>query len=137
MTDDHFFDSYRTGILDIDEDHYILYRLLTEAVELINDGKYDVAFLTLETLHDQFTYHCAIEEALMKKIGYPYLPQHIEEHNVLKGVMVSIVGMMLTNENGPSPDVSKVLVDTLPRVFLCHIKQYDLQIAKFIVSNVT
>jgi hemerythrin-like metal-binding protein len=126
------FDKYLLGLPEIDDEHKMLFNLLVETVDHISQGRYSVAHVTLEVLHDMFGYHCAMEEALMKRWKCPYISEHSAEHARLKGLMLSAMSTIIQNTAAPTQRTSMILIVTLENILLDHIKNYDTRVAAFI-----
>ena len=79
-----FTDQYKTGIPFIDDQHKVLFDIIRQANELVQEkllyDKYDEIMDILNELHDYTEEHFREEEEYMKKIGYPGLPQQINAH---------------------------------------------------------
>lgn len=79
-----FTSRYKTGISFIDEQHKTLFDIIRQANELVQEkmlyDKYDEIMDILNELHTYTEEHFRDEEAYMKKIGYPGLPQQKNAH---------------------------------------------------------
>lgn len=89
-----FTDKYRTGITMIDDQHQKLFDIIREANTLVQDkmlhDKYDEIMDILDELHDYTEEHFQDEEAYMKEIGYPKLPQQISAHRAFIDKLVKL-----------------------------------------------
>lgn len=78
MVDSRWSDKYSVGDAAIDADHKGLFALIN-ALRRADRAAIDVVGI-IAKLEDYAAGHFAREEELMKKVGYPGLTQHAEEH---------------------------------------------------------
>lgn len=89
-----FTDKYKMGIALIDQQHEKLFDIIREANTLVQDkmlyDKYDEIMDILDELHAYTEEHFQDEEAYMKEIGYPKLPQQISAHRAFIDKLVKL-----------------------------------------------
>ena len=89
-----FTDKYKTGIQMIDEEHKVLFDIIRQANDLVQEkmlyDKYDEIIDILEQLHEYTEKHFRDEEEYMEKIGYPGLPQQKSAHAIFIDKLVKL-----------------------------------------------
>mgnify|MGYP001091038694 CR=1 FL=1 len=73
-------DSLATGIDSIDAQHQRIVHLLNALQDRLEHGELLLARDVLRELVEYKVYHCAHEEDLLKRTGYPLLRQHKRAH---------------------------------------------------------
>lgn len=78
-------EEYNLGIVQIDEQHKMLFDIAGRAYKLLTDemkvDKYDEIVAVLEELKDYTKFHFSFEEEYMMKIGYKKLLSHKVQHS--------------------------------------------------------
>jgi hemerythrin len=121
-----------TGIAGVDSEHFELIKLTVEAMDQVHAGQYKLAYLTIETLYDQFSYHCAMEEAMLKRWEYPYLEKHKLEHKRLKELMLDSLSTLLKSQDKPLTKIAEVISNALHNVVIEHIERMDFHYVNFV-----
>lgn len=124
-------DYLATGVLEIDDQHKGLFKIINELLDACNQGKGKEEVGTVVRFLDEYVIkHFETEENAMKKYGYPDYSMHKAQHTQfiknfsdlkreieLKGIGVNIV--VKTN---------KMVVDWLVN----HIRKTDIQLGAFL-----
>ena len=117
-------DSLSVGIQEIDEQHQVLVGLVNELHEaiLLQHGDrlcHDI----LERLVDYTRVHFAVEEALMRLLGYRDYHQHKCHHEAL----LDQISQLQAKANGGRKSISFELLQFLKRWLTKHIMEEDQQ----------
>jgi hemerythrin-like metal-binding protein len=123
-----------TGIAEVDYEHFELIKLTVESIDLVATKQFKLAYMAMETLYDQFSYHCAMEEAMLKRYDYPYIDRHAKEHQRLKGIMLDSLATLLKNQADPIPKIAEIISKALHDVIIEHILKVDFHYVKFVKS---
>jgi hemerythrin len=110
------------GIQEIDEQHKVLLEILNE----LNDGLHDVRrkeirLEVLDKLIDYTKVHFAVEESLMRILGYPRYEEHKAEHDRLIGEIKEFREKFIQDPSAPTYE----LLVFLKRWLLNHIMKVD------------
>jgi len=113
-------DGYALGIDDLDEQHGVLFELLANLDQSIQDGdRWVVVHNTLSELLHWTQLHFAVEESVMRICHFPELAKHIEQHKGFVAKVLELKQKSLTEDI--ADDASKLLHDWL----LHHIRIED------------
>ena len=95
-----FKDSYKTGVGSIDHEHEELINLINELHGVLQEkeNKADVEDV-LGELHGKIGSHFALEEKVMRDMGYGEVNEHTEEHNRLLGEILDIADAVHDDQN--------------------------------------
>ena len=134
-----FTDKYKTGIDFVDEQHQVLFDIIREANNLVQEkmlhDKYDEILDILDELHDYTEKHFRDEEDYMKKVGYPGLSQQKKAHSVFidRLVKLDIGDMDFIDEHQQEylEDLIIYLLDWLTH----HILMEDKAIGKWVKNK--
>ena len=134
-----FTDKFKTGISIIDEQHKTLFDIIRQANELVQErmltDKYDEIMDILDELHSYTEDHFRDEEAYMKKIKYPKLPQQVSAHNAFIDKLVKLdlgdIDYIDEHQQEYLEDLIVYLLDWLTH----HILIMDHQIAEWAKLN--
>lgn len=125
-------ESYSTGISEVDEQHKYWISLLEELYESQKNSMGQV-FLSelLEKLEDYTHYHFDTEAGLMEKVEYPYLSEHLAEHDIFKSYLVRF-----KNDIESSNLLTSVkTLDFMKDRMITHILGTDVQYAKHLMNR--
>lgn len=120
--------SLHIGLLELDEQHKILFNIANDLIAAIDNGDGEAALKnTFDRLKTYTENHFSAEEAYMKKIGYPDLDSHSSEHALLL-IRTNTLRKMLKDGHslsaqGASRFVTEWIVD--------HIMESDKKIGTF------
>jgi hemerythrin-like metal-binding protein len=128
----HKVSSFSIGIPELDDDHERMFRMLAETYDLIESHQFMIAHHTLGELSDYLSYHCAMEEAIMKRYQIPSGPEHKSEHIRLRALVMDTVTTILRNKDMQATSLPKFALDKLQQAIEEHIKTYSTKIASFI-----
>lgn len=123
-----WFEGLETGIKEIDEQHKILISILNELYENLQKGAVsDQVDEILKKLKDYTDYHFKTEEMMMRKINFPYLTFHLNEHKNFLSKLIELV------ENKASTTSFKLEILLFLRDWLVkHIIASDRKIKKYL-----
>jgi hemerythrin len=122
-------DSYSIGNADIDAEHQQLFRLANAFFEAENKANQtDCAMRLFQYTREHFSH----EEALMRKIGYPAMAAHIEQHNELIGKL-NAVAQSIAKDTLQSETLKKFLTSWL----VGHIVTFDTKLSAYLNSKTT
>lgn len=120
---------YATGVQELDAEHQGLFALFAKLHAAIHAGQgSDVVGPVLDELLDYTWYHFAREEALMTRIGYPHLSQHVIEHGNLRRQVDAMRALFAAGEDGLPMELLQLLSDWLK----CHTTTSDRRIGAYI-----
>ena len=71
------------GVSDVEAEHALQYKLLSEAERLLTEGNTDAAREVVQQLHDYSEAHFGSEQVLMRLHSYPGYQSHLREHGDL------------------------------------------------------
>lgn len=117
--------NYKTGIIFIDEQHYILFRLCDEINKNINDQKKSLELLQI--FYDLMQKHFIDEEKFMEELNFPFIRYHKIAHEVI----LEKVLKFLNSKDDYSIYMQKLLLKTVDDSFLKHTDHYDFQFIPF------
>jgi len=117
---------------DAHESEAALLRLLAGQIDERRQGRDNAAAIaaTLESLAASMESHFALEDDLMRRLGFPPYPAHAgEHHEVLQGIRQTIVQW---NEEHDDEILSRRLLDEHVRWMTRHVATMDHLTARFI-----
>ena len=121
---------YSIGIPEIDQHHVQLVdciRLIDEAVSA--QARWSAVNAALGRLADFVRIHFAVEESLMRILGYPHLERHAEEHRGFSRELMTL------QEKSLRLDVSNEMVRFLGNWLKDHIKTSDRDYATYLARS--
>jgi len=125
-------DSLSVGIDEIDAQHRVLVNLVNEMHEAIEQGRGSEAVGVVLTRLGEYTrIHFAVEESLMRLLGYPDLERHKEEHAELMTRLQELRQRFESGSSALDGDLMSLLKVWLTR----HIMESDQQYAQFFVES--
>ena len=87
-------EQYATGFADVEAEHALQYKLLSEAERLLQAGDTAAARDVAQQLYDYSDAHFGSEQVLMRLHSYPGYQAHLREHGellaALRNLMASI-----------------------------------------------
>ncbi len=121
-----------SGVPAIDRDHRRLVDLLNAAYAAMMSGEgLDAAIRMANELHEILAQHCADEERLMQRIGYPKTAEH---HQIHQDLLVKFGGLekrMVAGDRDAGPELFKFLADWLK----AHTYRHDLAFVEYARSK--
>jgi hemerythrin len=125
-------DSYKTGDVNVDEQHRELFRMVNELHDAIvtNKGREHMG-PTLEKLARYTVEHFQTEEALMTRVNYPAMAGHQKKHADLTMRVTELLEKFKSGKMTLSTTLSIFLSDWLRH----HIKEDDVALVKFVKSQ--
>lgn len=117
------FHHYRTGVEQIDAEHYTLLMLM-EAIETNADATIDENRLQIAAVASLFQQHLQHEEAYMDSIDYPYAVYHKQHH-------AEFLQMLREYTSATPSSVTRYATRRLSDHFIAHIDQHDIQLAQY------
>ena len=116
------------GNLNIDNEHQKLIGIINDLVDLVVlDGSREKFAEILSNLTDYVLIHLKKEEKYMKKIGYPKLKEHIQEHRDYS-YKIAMYNIDLIGSNPPNP---KEIIEYLKNWWKDHILNNDMDYEKY------
>ena len=117
-----------TGIKSIDEEHKEIIDMLNHLHEAMTkkDAKEDIS-LVLTALAVYVRKHFAAEEAVMAKIGFPYLERQKKAHRAL---VQKVQSLLQKHQRGDTPSIRE-MVAFLKDWLMNHIEKEDLKIGDY------
>ncbi len=103
-----------SGVPSVDRDHHRLVDLLNAAYAAMMSGEgLEAAVRMVADLHDILARHCADEEALMQRIGYPKAGEHRQIHQKLLAKFDGLEARMIAGDGDAGPELFKFLAEWL------------------------
>lgn len=119
------------GIEEIDEQHKVLVDLVNEMHDAIHRRRgSDVVKDVLSELAEYTKIHFAVEESLMRILGYPDYEEHKEQHEELIGHMLELQQKVDSGKTAIGFELMHFLKMWLTR----HIMESDQQYSQFFVD---
>jgi hemerythrin len=127
-----FKDAYRTGVGSIDHEHEELIDLINELHGVLQ-AKEDKAEVedVLGELHGKIGSHFALEEKVMRDMGYGEVDDHTEEHNKLLSEILDIADAVHHDENY---DYMTRLEKEVQSWFTVHFAGMDARLNKILAA---
>lgn len=117
------FHHYRTGVEQIDAEHYNLL-VLMEVVGDNADASDDEIRLQIAAIVNLFQEHMRHEEAYMDSIDYPYAAYHKQHH-------AEFLEMLDDYKDAHPKRALQYVTRRLSDHFMVHIDQHDIQLAEY------
>jgi hemerythrin-like metal-binding protein len=125
-------DNYKTGIIEIDQDHKRLVNLINDLYEAMQDGSGGALLLPIFSALKQYTQtHFAKEERYMIECGAPGQENHFREHKQMIAKLADLEKRHRHGEAAISLQTLTFLRDWLKN----HICQIDLAMASHVKSQ--
>ncbi len=132
MTQIRWDDSLLIGIPEIDQQHKSLVKIINSLLQAIAEGQSEKKIDDLLSWLREYTVlHFNAEEEFMKKIGYPKLGQHSQEHAHLKEKVKGYQYARFRSEDLSQGEIKIMLSEWL----LKHILENDFDIKAFLQST--
>lgn len=132
MNANEWIERYRIGVLEVDEQHGVLFQLLEDFEQATTSGSsLDHQAEVLEKLLAYVKFHFHAEEKLMSACGFPELKPHVLQHRELEGKIIEFVADF---EQNPT-DISVPLLNFLKDWLVNHIQIEDMKIASFLANT--
>lgn len=124
--------SLSVGIQEIDDQHRVLVDLLNQINEAIHSHHgSDATHAILKDLVDYTKIHFAVEESLMRVLGYPGYEEHKDRHRELIHEVEELQDKLLSGQKGLSFELLHFLKMWLTR----HIMSEDMSYAPFFLKK--
>lgn len=119
------FEVYRLHIPEIDDEHQAIFDLINRIEDLLkSEASHEkIRPLSME-LFDFTRKHIVHEEAMMEKIGFPFVLYHKQEH-------VRILHEIERLEKVVQTNLHEYMTSTFNTMFASHIDHYDFQYKEF------
>lgn len=116
-------DEFSIGNENIDNEHKKLIGIINDLVDLVelNGSRLKFAEI-LSNMTDYVLIHLKKEEKYIKKIGYPKLKEHIQEHRDYS-YKIAMFNVTLLSSNPPDP---KDIIEYLEKWWEDHILNFDM-----------
>lgn len=122
-------DCYTIGVPKIDSDHKQLVDIFNELKEAVaNSRALSILESTLSKLADHIANHFSSEEEVMRRIGYPSLDEHRQQHDMIIQKFSQIVYEFETKQAIVTVDTLRLLEEWV----LTHTLEQDLAIGEYI-----
>ena len=124
-------DELSVGIEEIDEQHKVLVNLVNRMHDAIDEHHGSDAVLDiLSDLADYTKIHFAVEESLMRILGYPAYEEHKEIHDDLLKHVVELQEKVASGKTAISFELMHFLKSWLAK----HIMEEDMQYSGFFLA---
>lgn len=113
----------KLGTEPIDNDHKEILFFLTQ---IINDKENKLKIIN--AFMSYTTNHFDNEEEFMRNKKYPFINQHVEQHNIIKNLIIEVFiksTYKFTEEN----------IEKLRMTILAHVSSYDTQLAEWYAKS--
>jgi hemerythrin len=118
------------GIAEIDAQHRNLFRLLSVLRQSTSEVySFPAAFEALGQLSDETEIHFAVEESLMRMMGYPYTNEHIAEHRRLRDQLNEFRHLAM------DCDISGELADFIQSWLVDHVNKSDRRYVDHLLAS--
>ena len=125
-------DELSVGIQEIDEQHKVLVGLVNELHDAIREHHgNEVSRKILDRLGEYTRIHFAVEESLMRIMGYPDYESHLNEHQQLADELGEIVAKVDSGKGS----VSMQLIHFLKIWLTKHIMESDKDYSPFFLNK--
>ncbi len=125
-------DNLSVGIEEIDEQHKVLIELINRMHEAIEQKHgSDVVLDILAELADYTKIHFAVEESLMRILGYPGYEEHKDIHDELLEHVVELQKKVISGNTAISFELMHFLKSWLSK----HIMEEDMQYTGFFLAS--
>ncbi len=119
------------GIALIDQQHKTwIDRFNTLAAAIAEHGAQQQISVTLGFLIEYTHFHFATEEKLMASHSYPWLTEHLQKHDELRGTLTDLVQDF--EEDGPTRILADAINTFLGNWLINHIQQVDRKFGAFV-----
>jgi hemerythrin len=129
MTEQPTGDGYAAGIADLEAEHALQYKLLSEAERLLAVGDVGAAREVADQLYNYSEVHFGSEEVLMRLHSYPGYQAHLREHGELLTALHQLVAEIYVKR-------SVVGADAIRRWLTVHIHHSDQEFLEYVRSAV-
>ncbi len=120
-------DSYKIGDQAIDEQHRELFK---RAAYVLAATSHEGQVISAMRLLQYMRTHLSHEEEMMRRLQYPKLKVHAQEHQEIMA-RLNIVSLKIANENLVKADLEELLGDW----FLAHMETADTELARFVKAS--
>ena len=125
----HWRDAFNTGIPSADYEHRRLFELINELHDTLNSGDAAGTEAFMGALHDKIAAHFALEERLMRDVGYDGYIEHKADHERL---LDDIREMMEEQRAGRYQQAPDRLAGRLERWFSVHFNTLDARLHRIV-----
>ncbi|MDA0340217.1 MAG: bacteriohemerythrin [Proteobacteria bacterium] len=126
-------DDFRIGIAEIDHEHAEMIALINQLHrDLGANAGLEPALACLGEIHSRITAHFALEEKLMRTLGYPRLTVHKEDHETLLDQILDILDRV---EDGDLLNYEESLSEALNQWFGQHFRDEDARLHHFLQAS--
>ena len=119
-------DSYKIGDTAIDEQHRELFK---RAAYVLAATSHEGQVISAMRLFQYMRTHLSHEEEMMRRLDYPKLKAHTQEHQEMIA-RLNVISLKIANENLVKSDLEDLLGDW----FLAHMETADTELARFAKS---
>lgn len=130
MTEQPARDGYAAGIADLEAEHALQYKLLSEAERLLALGDVGAAVEAADQLYNYSEVHFGSEQVLMRLHSYPGYQAHLREHGELLTALKHLVAEI-------HAEGSVVGAGAIRRWLTIHIHNSDRDFLEFVRAAVT
>jgi hemerythrin len=120
-------DSYKIGDAEVDAQHQYLFELTNELMAV--DSMKDLRALMM-LLYKHTREHFEHEEALMRKVAYPEVDEHVQHHNKLLD-RLNLLSMDVGKGHMSKPAIEALMTEWALR----HVTHDDAQFSQFLASR--
>jgi hemerythrin len=120
-------DSYKIGDQAIDEQHRELFK---RAAYVLAATSHEGQVISAMRLFQYMRTHLSHEEEMMRRLDYPKLKVHTQEHQEIIA-RLNVISLKIANENLVKADLEDLLGDW----FLAHMETADTELARFVKAS--
>lgn len=125
----HWRDEFSVGVASIDHEHRELIDLINTIFEHFDGGDVDSVADELGETYARISAHFALEEQMMRELGYDQLPDHKTDH---EGLLDEIREIMDAFDAGTYEQNKAAFADRLQHWFVDHFKTKDARLHRHI-----
>jgi hemerythrin len=123
---------YLTGIDEIDAQHKEIEEIATAVIEAVAArDKWHIVHYILVRLYELLRFHFAVEESVMRIVGFPEVEDHKRVH---KDILLTVERIKSATLDPHSGDNDNVMNQQFS--FLTHIVDHDKRLAEFVVEKI-
>jgi hemerythrin len=121
------------GVEPIDAQHQELFRRAEQLIAALRAGDRGEVVPVLAYLEDYAVHHFAMEERLMREVGYPGLAEHVAAHEGFRAEYVEMARRFA--RTGPTAYVALTVHNWLSDWLRKHLGGLDLELGKFLAAR--
>jgi hemerythrin-like metal-binding protein len=122
-------DSFAVGLGPVDDQHRAFFQMFDELNTAVREQRAQAAIAqTLDRLDDYISSHFAMEEGLMREAKYPYLDQHLVQHEDMRKRSAQLIAGFRAGK----PVLTQELIAFLAKWLVEHIREHDRRMVQHV-----